>query len=182
MTAILETERTYLRAFTKADIPLWHQWFNDPEVTEQMNKGARPNTEVSQEDFLRKLGDSSADVQFAIADKQSDELIGAIGLHKIDWVHRHGDISVVLGNREYWGKGIGAEAIRAVVRHAFTKLNFHKLTAGMWSVNLSSRKAFEKNGFRQEGQIREQYYYEDSYVDEIRLGLLQADWAENQEL
>ena len=180
MIPILETERTCLRAFTKTDVPVWYQWFNDPEVTEHMNKGGRPNTEVSQEDFLRKLSDSGSDVQFAIVDKDSDELIGAIGIHKVDWVHRHGDISVVLGNRKYWGKGVGAEAIGAVVRHAFTKLNFHKLTAGMWSVNSFSRKAFEKNGFRQEGQIREQYYYKDGYVDEIRLGLLRVDWAETQ--
>jgi len=171
-----EGKRLGLRPFSKADIPLWHTWFNDPMVTEHMNKGAFPNSMAAQEEHLQRISQSRADVQLAIVLKESDVLIGVIGVHKINWLHRHGDVSIVIGDPGYWGQGNATEAIALIVRHAFTKLNLHKLTAGMWSSNQSSRKCFEINGFLHEGTVRQQFFFKDTYVDEIRLGLLRSEW------
>ena len=176
ITPLLESERIQLRPFIKEDIPSWFQWFNDREVTIQMNKGAFPNTELAQEHFLEALAKSKNDVQLAIVSKKDHDLIGAIGIHKIDWVHRHADVSVIIGNKKYWGQGIATEAIGEVVGHAFAKLNLHKLTAGTWANNIGSRRAFEKNGFMLEGTLRHQFFFQGGYVDQICLGLLSEDW------
>jgi RimJ/RimL family protein N-acetyltransferase len=63
-----------------------------------------------------------------------------------------------------------------MVAHAFEKLNLHKVTAGMWASNVGSRRAFEKNGFRLEGTLRESFWAGDRFVDEWRLGLLRSEW------
>lgn len=176
MKYFLEGEKIYLRAFIRSDIPIWFDWFNDPLVTEHMNKGAFPNTETAQEEYFQYLSKSKNDIQLAIVLKKDDLLTGIVGIHKIDWIHRRGDISIVIGNREFWGKGIASEAIALITEHAFMKLNLNKLTAGVWSSNIFSKKAFEKNGFIEEALLKKQFFYKGAYVDEIRLGLLQEDW------
>lgn len=173
---LFESERIQLRPFIREDVPTWFQWFNDREVTLQMNKGAFPNTELAQEHFLEALVKSKNDIQLAIVSRKNNDLIGAIGIHKIDWIHRHADISIIIGNKKYWGQGIATEAIGAIVGHAFTKLNLNKLTAGTWANNVGSRGAFEKNGFVHEGILRHQFFFQDGYVDQICLGLLSEDW------
>jgi RimJ/RimL family protein N-acetyltransferase len=171
-----EGNRIALRALAAADVPVWHAWFNSAAVTEHMNKGIFPNTEEAQLEHLRSLSKSRSDVQFGIAVKKSGQLIGIIGIHKIDWVHRHGDISIVVGDSHWWGKGVATEAIGLMVRHGFEKLHLHKLTAGMWATNEGSRRSFEKNGFALEGTIRQSYFHKSGYVDEWRLGLLRSEW------
>jgi RimJ/RimL family protein N-acetyltransferase len=176
VTPFLESEQIVLRRFDYADIPTWYQWFNDADVTNFMNKGFFPNTEAAQTEFFEAIAKSRSDVLLAIVSKASQELVGVIGVHNIDWIHRHGDVSIVVGNRQYWSKGIAGEAIAAVCEHAFVKLNLHKLTAGLWEPNTACRRAFERNGFVAEGVMREQFFFKGQYVDEVRLGLVQTDW------
>ena len=176
MNYFINGEKIYFRALNKGDIPVWFDWFNDPIITENMNKGAFPNTGVAQEEYLSYLSRSNNDVQLAIILKENDSLIGVVGVHKLDWIHRHGDLSILIGDRTCWRKGIATEAISLIVQHAFGKLNLYKLTAGMWSSNVSCKTCFEKNGFVLEGTVRKQFYHKNSYVDEYRLGLLKEDW------
>lgn len=175
-----EGQQIFLRALSPTDIPVWYAWFNSAEVTEHVNQGAFPNTEAAQLEHLESLSKSRTDVQLGIAIKETGELVGIIGIHKIDWIHRHGDISIIIGDSRQWGKGIATEAIALVVEHGFKKLNLHKLTAGMWATNEGSRRSFEKNGFVLEGTLRESFFYKSRYVDEWRFGLLRSEWEKRR--
>lgn len=182
VVSFAEGKKIYLRALSEEDIPVWYNWFNSYEITAHMNKGGFPNTQIEQRSHLEKVTKSKNDFQLAIVEKKTNTLAGIIGLHKIDWVHRRGDISIVIGERKFFGKKYGQQAIALLVKHAFQKLNFHKLTAGMWATNLSSKKAFENNFFKQEGCLKEQFWSETSYVDELRYGLLRTTWeTENKD-
>jgi RimJ/RimL family protein N-acetyltransferase len=168
--------RVLLRSLVPGDLSAWYAWFNDGEVTGAMNKGIFPNTFEAQRDYLRHLMESNTDLQLAITPKDESRLVGVIGIHKIDWLHRRGDISIVVGDRQSWGKGYGTEAIELMVRHGFERMNFYKITAGMWSSNEGSRRSFEKAGFVLEGTLRENYFRGGGYQDEYRYGLLRRDW------
>ncbi|ODS33749.1 MAG: putative ribosomal N-acetyltransferase YdaF [Candidatus Scalindua rubra] len=179
MSNFIEGKRVYLRPFEEEDIITWFDWFNDPEVTLYMNKGVFPNTKQLQEEYFKKLLTSKNDVQLAIVLKENDTLIGAVGIHKIDWIHRNSGISIMIGDKTLWGKGLAEETIAFIVRHAFTKMNLHKVTAGMMAENYGSRKCFEDNGFVLEGMQKEQFFYKDRYVDVYLLGLTRKKWEED---
>ena len=170
-----------LRALAADDIPIWAAWFNDLHVTAYMNKGGFPNTESVQGEIFERLHQSRQDVQMGVTLTRAKELVGVIGLHRIDWVHRRGEISVVIGDPDAQGKGVATEAISLMVNHAFGKLNLHKVTAGMWATNGASRRAFEKNGFLLEGTFRDSYWLQTGYVDEIRLGLVRTEWERTRD-
>jgi len=170
----------HLRALTADDAPVCARWFNDQALTGHMNKGVFPNTLAQQVEHLEKMQRSRADVQLGIVMADGGRLIGTVGIHKIDTTHRHGDISIVIGDTSVQGKGLASEAIGLMVAHGFEKLNLHKLTAGMWAGNAGSRRAFEKNGFVLEGTLRQSFWQGDRWVDEYRLGLLRDEWMAAQ--
>jgi RimJ/RimL family protein N-acetyltransferase len=179
--AFLEHNDIYLRAFLQEDVLKWASWFNDPSITEYMNKGSFPITPTDQIKRLETLYQGNDNIQLAIVQKNKDVLIGTIGVHKIDWINRHADISIVLGESASRGKGYGKQAIAIMVEHAFTKLNLHKLTSGMWANNQASEAIFKSNGFIKEGHRKEQFFYRGEYVDELDYGLLRCQWKKNQE-
>lgn len=179
LNKMLESEKIILRPFEKRDLEKWTSWFNDKDTTLYMNKRVFPNTIAQQEQHLKNSKIDKNNLQFAIVLKDEEEsLIGSIGIHKIDWVHRTGDISILIGEKIGLGKGVGKEAIRILVNHAFLKMNLRKITAGMWSENIGSKKAFEANGFKLEGTRREQYEANNQLYNSFDYGLLRSDWKE----
>lgn len=168
----IDGKRVVLRPLVKEDAATVCAWFNDPEVTASMNKGHYPNTpELQEKRILAQMGDPE-NLQLGIVDRSSGKLVGTIGLHKISWIHRTADISIVIGEKDGRGKGLGREAIGLLAGHAFRKMNLNKLTAGMWSSNKASQKCFVANGFRLEGRRRAQYFCRGRYVDDLNYGLL----------
>lgn len=87
-------------------------------------------------------------------------------------MHSIASINICLGNKNYWGKGIGAEAIKILANFSFKELNLNKLIAGMYANNLHSLKAFEIAGFRKEGLRKKHYKLESNFLDIVEVGLL----------
>lgn len=177
---MLEDDLILLRPFEEEDLKKWTSWFNDRNVTNQMNKGVFPNTLAQQRNRLNALKADKHNIQFAIVLKgKPPALVGSIGIHGIDWVHRTATISVLIGEEEGRGKGIGKKSISCVVNHAFNKMNLRKITGGMWSVNVACEEAFIANGFVLEGVRKEQYHSDDGYIDALEYGLLKRSWLSN---
>ena len=91
-------------------------------------------------------------------------------------MHGFADISLLIGEKEYWGKGIATQAIELISNFAFETLNLHKLKAGCYSENIGSKKAFEKVGFNLEGTLKSQWKLNNRYQDELILGLLRNEY------
>tara|TARA_B100000029_G_scaffold507051_1_gene590927 strand:+ start:24 stop:590 length:567 start_codon:yes stop_codon:yes gene_type:complete len=180
---MLESENIILRPFEEKDLEKWTSWFNDKNTTLYMNKRVFPNTLAQQEAHLKNSKVDKNNLQFAIVLKNKEEsLVGSIGIHKIDWVHRTGDISILIGEDIGLGKGIGKQAIKILVEHAFVKMNLRKVTAGMWSNNIGSKKAFEANGFILEGTRRNQYDANNQLHDCLDYGILKEEWEKDKDV
>ena len=167
-----KNESIGLRVLEDKDIGIWLKWLHDDQVLEHMNKGQFPFTVLTQKEHLTNINKSKNDILLAIEVISEKRLIGIIGLHKIDWTHRKGSISIIIGDDKFTGRGYGTQAFSLMVNHAFNKLNLRKLQSGCWSTNQPSKKIFINNGFLEEGLIKESFFYNGKYIDEIRLGLI----------
>jgi len=97
------------------------------------------------------------DLPYFILEREPDRsegvLVGACGLHRIDWTVRRFEIG-------YWrraglgGHGIVTEAVRALNRMAFDRLGARRVEIRMDDVNTPSRKVAERAGFTFEGLLR----------------------------
>ncbi len=173
----LSGEQIYLRRIERGDLEGdWFQWLNDGEVTRWMQHGIFPNSAEAMEEFYRSTATSGTDCVLAIVLAEGDRHVGNIGIHRIHPTFRSAEIGILIGDRSVWGRGIGTEAIRLVVAHAFRRMNLNRLYAGAVDENRGSIRAFEKAGFQREGVSRKAYWCEGEYRDVVNLGLLREEW------
>ena len=163
----------YLREVRPADVnERYYRWMNDPEVNQYLESRFYPNSMETLSAYVKdKIGDRN-NVFLAIVLKEDDSHIGNIKLGSINWIHRHGDVGIIIGEKGSWNKGYASEVISLLARYAFDTLNLHKLTAGCYEANVGSLKAFQKAGFEIEGVRKQHSFFDGKYLDLIQLGLI----------
>lgn len=173
----IRCEGFYLRALTEDDLNgPWYQWFNDSETTRFQNKGYIPNSPQAQRDYFAKIQQSSSDVVFAIVDEASNRHIGNVGLHAIDWIHRSAVLGIVIGEKDFLGRGWGGRAWQAITDYAFDVINLHKVAATFLEGNDRSLKCALAAGYEVEGRQKQQMYKNGRYIDLIWLGITRDRW------
>ena len=179
MTSIfLENERIYMRTLSgEDDFREYEKWLNDQENTVYMGSGKFPVTVDSLKKYVENFAGNQNGMLLGIFLKGKDEHIGNITLQQINWKDRNGEVGVIIGDKEQWGKGYATDAIKLVAEHAFKKLNLHKIYAGVVDGNMGSKKAFKKVGFKEEAVLREHFYLNGEYQDCSRLGLLASEYV-----
>ncbi len=96
-------------------------------------------------------GKPSSSIEFRIRRLDSDELVGFVAIHSIEWNNHCGNLAIGIGNPKHGNQGMGTEAFHLIVRYAFAELNFHRVGLDVISYNLPAIRAYEKVGFKREG-------------------------------
>lgn len=166
----LDGERLYLRPVRVVDVTEEYvNWLNNEEVNQYLESRFIIHTPGSVQAYVEKIVRDPDIFFFAMVRKDNNRHIGNIKLGPMDWHHKIGDIGIIIGDRDSWGKGYATEAIAAVSNFAFSELGLHKLTAGAYENNVGSIKAFQKAGFWEEGRKKSHYFYQGKYIDSVLL-------------
>ena len=166
-------KKTRLRRIEREDIPTFVRWFGDPDVRDFLLIN-RPISRAEEEQWFENQLKNESTELFAIetTDGQENVHIGNIGLHDINWLHRHTELGIVIGEKEYWSKGYGSDAIRTLLRFAFHEMNLHRVYLRVFQDNARGIGAYEKCGFKHEGRMREAVFRKGRYYDELRMSIL----------
>jgi RimJ/RimL family protein N-acetyltransferase len=152
-------------------------WLNDPEVLRYRGPKAFPTTMAQLKTWIDELP-NRGDLVLAIRTVEGQRHIGNLALNAISSIHRNADLAIMIGAKNVWGRGYGAEAIELVTQHAFRAMGLHRLSAQ--SPNPSFNAAVRKLGWNQEGVRREDFLLDGSFVDVECWGLLSRDWQKAQ--
>jgi RimJ/RimL family protein N-acetyltransferase len=172
MNRFIEGNTVYLRAIELSDATeRYLSWINDEEVTRGLASGVYPSTLEDLKNYLTSIVSSKNADMFAICDKTNDLHIGNIKVDNFDWVNRTCELGVLLGDRSYWGKGIGTEVMRLTLHYAFEQLNIRKVVLAVYANNPVAVKLYEKIGFQKEGCQRQQIHYKGDYIDKYYMGI-----------
>jgi RimJ/RimL family protein N-acetyltransferase len=117
---------------------------------------------------------------FMIRTLEDDRLIGEVGLDGVQWNHGDTFIGIGLGEREFWGKGYGTDAMRVILRYAFNELNLHRVSLNVFEYNRRALRSYEKTGFKVEGRARKFLSREGNRWDLIFMGILREEWEKAQ--
>lgn len=174
---LLKGARLHLRPVTPADIDgPYLSWLNDPETTRFLDTGREPVTREALERMVRASVASTDAVLLAIVDRQTGRHIGNIRLSMINRLHRTASLGILIGEREFRGKGYAREAVELMLRHAFERLGLHKVTAGAYSDHAACLTAFQRAGFAVEGRQRQHLFRDGIYHDKVLMGCLREEF------
>ncbi|EBA13978.1 GNAT family N-acetyltransferase [Roseobacter sp. CCS2] len=155
-----------VRQLTPDDVTdTYLSWFSDPVVTEYLE--ARNLSRKDVVDYMVGGRESGLHVMHGIFAKDSDRHIGNVKIGPISWKHGTAGLVTFIGDRAYWGKGIGREAVRIGVQLAFENYGLRKLSDGVIEGNVGSLKAYCAAGFVVEATMRGQYLLNGQSRDRI---------------
>jgi ribosomal-protein-alanine N-acetyltransferase len=181
-TPFIVGKRIYLRPLERDDLnEKYLAWLNDPEVNRYLESRIFPYTMDKLEKFYEQVTGSTDQVILAIVDRETDRHIGNVKLGPINWVHRKAVFGILVGEQEFWGKGIGVEATRLIVEYGFLRLNLHRIELGVYAENEAAIRAYEKVGFQIEGRFREDFFHEGRHKDCLWMGLLSSEYRPEEE-
>ncbi len=163
-----------LRPLEKRDIELKVKWYNDPQVNKTLILNEDLELAKSLEWFDKAKNDDSR--QDFIIETKDGEPIGLTGLLGIDRVHGTAECFCVIGEKRFWGKGIGTQVHSLLIQWAFDELNLHKIWALIYTNNPAIIKIIEKLGFKIEGTLREEKYISGKRIDLFRIGVLRNEF------
>lgn len=152
----LESERIGFGVWNSSDLELAQKLWGNRQVTEYISgKGFFSEKEITERLIKEIRNQEQYKVQYwPIFMKDTQEFMGCCGLRPYDLDKKIYEIGIHL-LPQYWGKGIGSEALNTVIEYAFKKLKVENLFAGHNPKNSASKKLLIKAGFK---FIREEYY------------------------
>ena len=176
-TAFMRGSKVYLRPLERADLnETYLGWLNDAEVTRYLETGAFPATMHDLEKFYEGVTGSRTEVIFAIADRRSHRHIGNVKLGPINWVHRRAMFGIMIGDKGFWGRGVGEEVTRLMVEYGFFRLNLHRIGLVVFEEHVPGVRCYQKVGFKIEGCLREQMFQNGKYKNHLWMGLLRSEY------
>lgn len=152
-TALPESEHELvtLRPLTPADIPNWYEYLTVPEVFEHTSWNVRFPSEL--ERYANQSQDPSALLRLAIADRQTNELVGTIGFHTVSPENCSAELTYDLAP-SWWGKGIASGMAEAMVDWAHSHVGLIRVQATVLTSNSRSIEVLQRCGFKREGLLR----------------------------
>ncbi|CAG0978474.1 diamine N-acetyltransferase [Anaerolineae bacterium] len=125
---------------------------------------------------IEKQEAAGQEIAFAIRTLADDQMIGFVDLDGISWPHGDSFAGIGIGERAYRGKGYGTDAMRVLMRYAFTELNLFRVSLNVFSYNQRAIRSYEKAGFVIEGCQRQALRRDGQNHDLIFMGVLREDW------
>lgn len=157
------------------------RWSRDSEFKRLLDfDPARLHSAKAIKEWMEKHLETEKDTfWFSIRALEDDRLLGDIDLAVVDWGSREAFVGLGIGERDFWGKGYGTEAMRLVLRYAFLELNLRRVTLDVFEYNQRAIRSYEKAGFRLEGRVRQAIQREGRRWDLLYMGILCEEWMEN---
>lgn len=170
--------KCYLSPIQPDDAAAWTAWMNDLEVT--LPLGDEAYIPYSLERMLEDVADAIQRQQhiFSIVTLADDLLIGRCLLFAMDTVNRSAMLGILIGEKDYWGKGYGQEATRLLLDYAFNLLNLHSVMLGAFSFNQRAIHAYERIGFKVIGRRREARLIGGKAYDVVFMDILESEFRE----
>lgn len=165
-----------LRAYEEKDIKKAQEFINDPEIKYLLqNIVPFPLTYADEKKFIDGISAFKDDYTFAI-DTLDGHYIGGCGLNNVDWKNRVAVVGIVIGDKDYWGRGYGSDAMHLLIDFIFNEMNMNKVQLHVYSYNERAIKSYLKCGFVEEGRLRQTQYKRGVYHDEVVMGLLKEEY------
>lgn len=182
MKDILKGESVRLSAVDPEELAkAYAVWNRDSELLRLSDsRAARLHSAKGIKEFVEKeIEKESPELHFfTIRTLNGNRLLGDIILEVINWGARDAFVGISIGDRNDWSKGYGTDAMKIILRFAFTEINLRRVTLTVFEYNPRAIRCYEKAGFQHEGRMRGALLRDGKRWDIFYMGILSDDWME----
>lgn len=174
-TVMLNGKKIRLVSLSREDLPKARDWVNDSYLKARMLRVV-PVSQEDQEKWYEDIVQDPSKIVFAIKTLNDGQHIGNTGLYHIDWTHRRAEFWILIGERSFWGQGIGSDVVSLMQQYAFETLNLNKLYVNVGIDNEAAIALYKKANFVHEGIMKEHYYIEGKWIDVVIMEILRSEF------
>ncbi len=179
--SMLQGPRVRLRGVAREDLPILWAFNNDLAV--ELASGGDPPYPQSlahlQAEFDQAAAKGGRDTtRFVI--EVDGKCVGICALFNPNTTARTCELGIGIGEKDYWGRGYGRDAIRLLLTYAFKYLNYRKVWLQVHAVNERAIRAYRACGFVEEGRQRAHVWSNGAYDDLILMGILRDEWQDSE--
>jgi len=179
----ISTKRLDLRPISSEDAEALYKYRSDAKTNKY--QGWIPDKLSDVYDFLRDRVSSEVNLygtwfQMVIIKKDTQELIGDVGIHFLDSDKKQAEIGCTL-DKNHQGNGYATEALRETINYLFYSLDKRRIVTSIDPRNKSSIKLMERLGFRKEGHFRESIFLNGQWLDDLVYAMLKDEWRKLNE-
>jgi RimJ/RimL family protein N-acetyltransferase len=157
---------------TAEDLKLVRQEGLDPEMSEILHD---PYILENMSEARSYTAPMPSNICFRI--EKDGKVIGQACLKNMKWINHKAELSIFIERKEQ-GKGYGSVALAAIIEYGFNRMNLYRLEAEVVASNTASLKLIRRQGFIEEGCLREAKFVNGTYHDLLRFGLLRKEYIE----
>jgi RimJ/RimL family protein N-acetyltransferase len=174
--AMLIGEKVILRAVRREDLPLLHQYNNDLAV-ELAGGGDPPMPQALarlEAEYEQQWSGGGRDgASFVI--EADGKCIGQCALFNFDTTAQTSELGITIGDKDYWGRGFGHEALSLLLDYAFRHRNLRRVWLRVHGKNYRAQRAYKAVGFAEEGRLKQHVWSDGAYDDLVLMGILRPD-------
>jgi len=175
---MIKGERIYLTELDRGNAETIRGWLNDPEVHEYLVVGHIPVTREAEEYYYDREAASTDRYTFEIHLIEDGRYIGNVGIKDVNLVNRRAELGLVIGSKEDWGQGYGAEAIVTCLHFAFDTLGLHSVRLRAHQDHGRGLGLYRRVGFVEVGREREAVFQHGRFADYVVLDILDREFRD----
>ena len=174
---MLKGKLVSLFAVEKNDLKKFRDWRNNPDFRKHFREYRELNMRQQEQWFEEKVVNDPSTLMFSIKRNEDEELIGCCGFVYINWVHRHADLSLYIGWKDEYidTKGFAEESCQLLFDYGFNELSLNKIWTEIYEFDDKKGALYDKIGFKQDGFLRENYWYNGKWWGSRILSLLNSE-------
>ncbi|MGI6145718.1 MAG: GNAT family N-acetyltransferase [Peptococcia bacterium] len=176
---MLQGKNIYLRLLESEDLPYRVKWLNDDEVSSGITIDG-PISLAKTQAWFQHVIKEDINRHFVIVDKNTNKPIGILGVVAIDFRNRKAELYIAIGNKNYWGRGLGSEALHIALEYSFMELDLNRIYLFTNINNTRAQHVYEKNGFLKEGLLRQHRYHKGKLTDYVVYSILKSEWEQRR--
>lgn len=179
---MIEGKRVRLRAIERSDLPTFVRWLNDPEVIENLYLYVPMSLGQEEDWYVRTLQRPVEEQPLAIEAKVDKEwkAIGTLAFEGINWHDHSSEIGIAIGDKSFWNKGCGTDALRLLIRYGFQTVGLNRIWLRVYENNQRGIHAYLKAGFVHEGVMRQARWKDGKFIDMHVMSVLREEWKDQE--
>lgn len=115
-------------------------------------------------------------IDLSIIERATGDWAGEVVLNDLDASNQSCSFRIALQGPRFYGRGLGTEATRLILDHAFGTVGVHRIGLEVFDFNPRARHVYEKVGFVYERTMRDALLWDGEWSNVHVMGLLASDW------